>query len=209
MRKNEFKLFVLFFLLFSALAIYVVMPVDARPKLGVSNFDSIHLRDTGPTAQPVLRVDQLGAGKIVEFMDGGTPVFSINNGGGIVASSILTQGAVITNLVVSAPTAVGTATPAAVIDNAGVSVLLDVRDSATPVFTIGQGGAVTGKVLAYPTPGTGMRCGTSTITDTVSYTATVTAITTPVWANCSLQEISGDAAACGAVTNWCVGGTPQ
>lgn len=141
MSQRTFKFSVLAFLLIGALVVmYISTPANARPSLGITNFDSVHLRDTGPTAQPVLKVDQLGAGKIVEFLDGGTPVFSINNGGGIVASSILTQGAVITNLVVSAPTAVGTATPAAVINNDGVSNLLEIRDSSTPVFTVGQGG---------------------------------------------------------------------
>lgn len=96
-----------------------------------------------------------------------------------------------------------------------------------------QAGATVSGVLAYPTPQTSMRCGTSTITDTVTYTSTVTAITTPTWGQATLRGISGDAArvainvatpgsaiitvrnsnatpaanSSGAVVNWCVGGT--
>lgn len=131
------------FLLLIIAALVVALaawPAAGMPSL--TNFtDHVHILTTGGTATPALRVNQLGAGKLLEILDGGTPVFSINNGGGIVASTILTQGAVITNLVVSAPTAVGTATPAAVINNDGVSNLLEVRDSSTPVFTVGQNGA--------------------------------------------------------------------
>lgn len=43
----------------------------------------------------------------------------------------------------AAPTAVGTATPAAIIDSLGVSNLFEVRDAATPVFTIADGGLAT------------------------------------------------------------------
>lgn len=42
--------------------------------------------------------------------------------------------------VVSAPTAIATATPALVVDSLGVSNILEVRDAATPVFAIRNGG---------------------------------------------------------------------
>jgi len=45
-------------------------------------------------------------------------------------------------LIVAAPTAIATATPAAVIDNDGVSNILEVRDAATPVFTVRDGGTL-------------------------------------------------------------------
>lgn len=38
--------------------------------------------------------------------------------------------------------------------------------------------------------------GSATITDTVAYTSTVTAISTPTWANCSMRTITGDAYNC-------------
>lgn len=38
--------------------------------------------------------------------------------------------------------------------------------------------------------------GRTTITDTVAYTSTVTAITTPAWSSCTLDTITGDAASC-------------
>lgn len=46
-----------------------------------TGFGAIHISDSNPTAVPALKVNQNGAGKIVEFLDGGTPVFSVNNGG--------------------------------------------------------------------------------------------------------------------------------
>lgn len=49
-------------------------------------------------------------------------------------------GAAFDTLVVSAATAVGTATPALVVNNDGVSNGLEVRDSSTPVFTVEDGG---------------------------------------------------------------------
>lgn len=178
MNKNQTHITIIAILALVALAglLFLTSPAQSRPPLGVTNFDSIHLRDTGPTAQPVLRVDQLGTGKVVEFMDGGTPVYSINDGG-----------------------------------------------------------AVNGKVLAYPTPNTAINCKTNTITDTASYTATVTAISTPQFALCTMGAITGDAEKCaalvgangsitvtvrnsnatpaanavGAVVYWCAGGTPQ
>jgi len=50
--------------------------------MGVTNLGSLHLADSGGTATPVLSVNQTGAGKVVEFSDGGTPVFGIRDGGG-------------------------------------------------------------------------------------------------------------------------------
>lgn len=57
---------------------------------GVTNFQSaIHIDDTTDpvgTGTPVLRVNNTGSGKVVEFLDAGTPVWSLNDGGGIVSS---------------------------------------------------------------------------------------------------------------------------
>lgn len=85
MNKHTIQAIVLFFIGFFVIVglPLMVSPAQSRPKLGVTNFDSVHLRDTGPTAQPVLRADQLGTGKVVEFMDSGTPVWSINDGGAV------------------------------------------------------------------------------------------------------------------------------
>lgn len=70
-----------------SLGTLVWQPAPPQPSgdvesLGVTNLDSLHLSDTGGTATPVLRVNQDGAGKIAEFLDGGTVVASINDGGG-------------------------------------------------------------------------------------------------------------------------------
>ena len=61
---------------------------------------------------------------------------------GLEAQGVSGQPSHLSGLKVSAPTVVATATPAAVIDSAGVSNIFEVRDAATPVFAINDGGAV-------------------------------------------------------------------
>ena len=69
-------------ILIVAVIVLIALSLAAR-NTGVTNFDSIHLSDSGGTATPVLLVNQTGTGKVAEFQDGGTPVVSINNGGGL------------------------------------------------------------------------------------------------------------------------------
>lgn len=119
-------LFVLFFLVAAA-----VIPVSGSPEFaGVTNFDSVWLLDTGGTAQPVLKVNQRGAGMVIEALDNGTRVWGINGAG---------------------------------------------------------------KVLEG-----GVNCvkRSTTVTDTAQYTSTVTALSTPTWASCSMSTITGDANNC-------------
>jgi hypothetical protein len=245
------------------LFILSVILVAFVPVLAVTNFGAVHIQDANPTAIPALRVNQQGAGKIVEFSDGGTPVFSINNGGGIVASTILTQGATLNNLIVgqptaattatpaalidslaagsnllevrdaatpvftinnggawsstgagthsggqtvnnwgkiAAPTAIATATPAMVVDSLGVSTIFEVRDAATPVFTVNNGGTITGLVLQYGTAGQRVYCNASTFTGTLALTSSTTAIATPVVPWCSLnQDPTGASQTCSTI----------
>ncbi len=47
-----------------------------------------------------------------------------------------------TGVSISQPTEVGTATPALLVNNAGVSNMVEVRDASTPVFLIENGGSV-------------------------------------------------------------------
>jgi len=51
--------------------------------MGVSNFGSIHLADSGGTATPVFIADQTGAGVIAEYRDASTPVARFPDGGGL------------------------------------------------------------------------------------------------------------------------------
>jgi hypothetical protein len=74
------------------------------------------------------------SGSILDVQAGATVTFA----GGMTNSS---------NMVINAPTAVGTSTPALLINNDGVSNPLEVRDSSTPVFTIVDGGNVTASGL--------------------------------------------------------------
>ena len=118
------------------------------PVRGVTNFGSVWISDSGGTAQPALKVDQYGAGQIFEALDGGTPVFSIANGGGVTTQNTLNSGA-LNNVVVSQPTAATTATPAAIINSlAAGGNLLEVQDSSVTVFKIPNGGGVN---IAAPT----------------------------------------------------------
>jgi hypothetical protein len=91
------------------------------------------------TATPALLVNSAAVGNLVEFRDGGSSVFAINNGGAIVAAGPQTLS---NYLAVSAPTAQATAIPALSVDSLGVSVLFEVRDAATPVLAVNNGGTV-------------------------------------------------------------------
>lgn len=77
------------------------------------------------------------SGGAVEVQSGGsiavTPGATVNLGG--VGSSY-------GNVVVSAPTAIGTATPAAYINSAGVSKILEVEDGGTVLMDVQNGGGV-------------------------------------------------------------------
>lgn len=124
------------------LALLLVLgQAQSRPPLGVSNLDALHLLWAGGTATPVLMADNgAGTNKVVEFKDGGTPVWSLNDGGAV----DFTGGQTNNNwFKISAPTAIATATPALVVDSLGVSNLVDVREAATPVAQLKGWGAAT------------------------------------------------------------------
>lgn len=241
MSKNNLKFLILAGLVVAFVATLTALPAQSRPGLGVTNFDSVHLRDSGPTAQPVLRADQRGTGKIVEFMDAGTPVWSILDGGSITQSGLqsLTGGQVVSpNLVVDAPVALGTATPALMVINPSSSnpnaVVIKGNVTATPYFSINPTSAVImNNALQSSAVGQKQFCATNTITDTASYAVGTTAIATPVYTWCTLGTISGDASRCaathatglitvtvrnsnatpaanaaGAAVTWCVVGNP-
>jgi len=132
MLKNK-KYLILFVL---ALLLLAAIPLS-RP----TRFSALSATCTDcTTATPVGEFDNSdGTNDILVLRDNGTPVWTLNDGGDVVASGGQSG---LENLVVSAPTAIGTATPAALINSAGgVSNLLEVRDSSTPVFTINDGGA--------------------------------------------------------------------
>jgi hypothetical protein len=91
------------------------------------------------TATPAFFADSLGVSNLFEVRDAGTPVVQINNGG----NGTFTGGQTVNNWVIaSAPTDIATATPVMVVDSLGVSNILEVRDAATPVFSVNNGGAV-------------------------------------------------------------------
>jgi len=111
----------------------------AVPLAGMTHFTGVGIAQPTEvgTATPALLVDNDGVSNIVEFRDGGTPVWTINDGG---ALSFTGDESRTGSMVVAAPTAVGTATPALVVDNDGVSDFLDVRNNATPVLTVNDDG---------------------------------------------------------------------
>jgi len=136
-----------------------------------------------------------------------------------------------TQVDIAAPTYQVTDEPALIVDTAGLGSILEVRDAATPVFVIEDGGDITGSVLRYATAGTQIVCSSQTVTDTAS---AVHGLTTPLYAIASLGEAAtGDAQSvtaaisgttvtlnvyqsaltptansAGAVVEWCVIGTP-
>jgi hypothetical protein len=144
------------------------------------------------TATPALVVDSLGVSVLLDVRDAATPVFSINNGGTWSSTGAGTHsgGQTINNWgVVSAPTAIATATPAMVVNSLGVSNILEVRDAATPVFTVNNGGGVSGKVLEYASADSGLYVVKTSALTTTSVTSATHGFTTSVTAyGCSLGE---------------------
>lgn len=154
---------------------------------------------TAATATPALAVSSLSSGaKLLEVADAATPVFSILNGGAVsrTGDDTMTGDLNVTGAgKVAAATTVATATPALVVDSLGESNLLEVRDAATPVFAINDGGAVVGNVLQYGS--SGEKAVASTISMTGTYTV-AHGLTTVTWAMCTLgrdpDDDAGDAA---------------
>lgn len=116
--------------------------VRSRPTLGVSNFDSIHLRDTNLTATPNFMADQQGAGVIAEFRDGGTPVVRISDGG---ALSMLGGGSLVSNGILNVAPASYALTGAQTLTPT-VSYY-QVSPTALLTLTLSTGGASDGDIL--------------------------------------------------------------
>jgi len=51
--------------------------------MGVSNLDSLHLRDSNGTATPNFIADQRGSGNVAEFRVNGTPMARVSNDGAL------------------------------------------------------------------------------------------------------------------------------
>lgn len=98
------------------------------------------------TATPAVLIDNQGSvANSLEVRKNATPVFYVDVDGNVTYTGMTSAGGLISAAVgVAAPTAVGTATPAFYVDSLGVSNLFEVRDAATPVFSVANGGAVTG-----------------------------------------------------------------
>ena len=91
------------------------------------------------TATPGFVIDNEGVGVSLEIRDSGTPVVQFSNDGGLAQTGDM---AITGELQVAQPTAATTATPAVLINSSAAgSALLEVRDSATPVVQIANGGA--------------------------------------------------------------------
>lgn len=105
--------------------------------------------------------------------DAGTPVIEAFNGGGVH---------------VYAPTAVASDVPAMYVDSGGgLSNLFEVRDSATPVFAVRDGGQFEG-VVKYGTAGQQLVCGTTAITGTGTASH---GLTTPSYCMATLKDDFG------------------
>jgi hypothetical protein len=177
-------------------------PGDVASRGGFySNFAGlvVAVPTTAATATPGIIVNNLGLGKAIEVQDAGTPVWSIHNGGSVsrTGNDSITGDVSITGAgKVAAATAVATATPALVVDSLGAANnLLEVRDAATPVFTVNNGGTVVGNVLQYGSSGEKAVAATASITTTGTVAH---GLATVSWAVCTLAQDphtdAGDAA---------------
>lgn len=114
---------------------------------GISNFTGLDVAapTVFTTATPAVLINSLGLGNILEIRDASTPVFTINNGGGVVQTGDTTYsgGTTFNNWVLEAgPTALPTGTPGFVADNAGVSQVASFRDGGTELLGVRNGGGV-------------------------------------------------------------------
>lgn len=140
-----------------------------------------HIKVAAPTsiatATPAAVVDSLGVSRLFEVRDAATPVWGLDNGGAWTATGVGTNN---NQLIVSAPTAIATAQPAFYVDSLGVSRLFEVRDAATPVVGVRNGGRLwVGKGL-YGAVGT-IACthGAALPDFTTNLVVTITASGTP------------------------------
>lgn len=120
---------------------------DQQVTLGYTHFSGLVVTEptTVATATPGAVINSLGLGNILEIQDASTPVWTINNGGAVVGASGETNNSW---LKVAGPTAIATATPAAVVDSLGKSNILEIRDAATPVAKwTAAGNLVLGRIL--------------------------------------------------------------
>lgn len=111
---------------------------------GAAGAVRIAVPTTAGTATPGLVIQQGANGNALEVRNsGGTPVASISGGGAL--SGFGSSGLVVApNIVVNGGTAIATQTPAAIVDSlAAGSNLFEVRDAATPVAVIPNGGGLT------------------------------------------------------------------
>lgn len=134
------------FVAFAAIVLILVVclflyNVPAKGQLeSPSNLNGLHLSQSSfGTATPQLLIANSGNNKSIEVRNSSsTPVWSVNADGSTTGSLGETNSS---NLVVNAPTAIGTATPAVLINNAGVSRLLEVQDGGTTIFAMNNGGS--------------------------------------------------------------------
>jgi len=126
---------------------YLLAPSAQSQIEDASNFTGIHIKSSQlGTATPQLMVWNQGASQSIEVRStAGTSVWSVSAAGGLTQAGGLSNNQ---NLVVSAPTAIDTATPAVLINNAGVSNQIEVQDGGVVVAQAFNGGGIK---LAAPT----------------------------------------------------------
>lgn len=119
---------------------FVALILMAAVPLTVSNFTQVHIdrKPQGGTATPRLLVDNLdGPSQVVVFKTAGTPVWTLNDGGGLIYTGSQEY------LNISAPTAIATTQPALKVNNAGVSNQFELQEAATPIALVQGWGAIT------------------------------------------------------------------
>lgn len=198
----------------AALFVIFLMAAPALAQSGITFYTGLGVVNDGTAAAPswtffsdvdtgLYRIGANNLGVAVggsNVLDVGTSGLTVT--GAVSASSITNSGGQANSswVNIAAPTAIGSATPALVVNSAGVSNLFEARKNATPVFSVsGAGNTTIGGTLGVTGLVTinGVKCykgqqavlGAATA---IPATLTAAGITTPTWANQNFAASPGD-----------------
>ena len=185
-QKLAFMALMLAFVVMVLLAVNV--PVRAEPAAPPVNAQALEMVPTPITTPSSLDALSLTSNLTV----GGNGAVA----GDLTVTGVITASAVISNangLLITAPTAVASATPALRVNSLGANNdLLVIEKNSTPVFKIGNSGAVT---ISGPINGVKCYKGQQTVLGSataIPATLTAAGISTPTWADQSFAAAPGN-----------------
>lgn len=190
----------------AAIVFVIVTAVSAAPPADFTNFDGVLLGD-GSASAPSLSFSsdtdtglyRVGANAVGIGVNG-AKVLDVNATGLDVTGALTTSGSQTNSnwFKVSAPTAIATATPALVVNSAGVSRLVELQKNSTPVAAVdGSGNATFSGNLTVTGNINGVKCykGQQTVlgaATAIPATLTAAGISTPTWAEEGFAASPGD-----------------